>query len=100
MRFFSFVVQRAFKALVGYVSHRGSRTHTDESLVWLGPHGEESLRQLLLGGGSGCETEAGNDPGGIDRSEQAKVLIPSQAVRPTPMSAYPASHPAPDAWRP
>ena len=49
----------------------------------MSPHGEESLRQLLVGGGSGREAEAGNDPGGIDRGEQAKALVPSQAVRPT-----------------
>src|SRR5215211_1779137 len=77
------MVLGALEALVGYVRSRGSRTHTEEPLVRLSPHGEESLRQLLVGGGSGRETEAGNAPRGIDRSEQAKALVPSQAVRPT-----------------
>jgi hypothetical protein len=38
---------------------------------------------LLVGAGGGCETEATNDPGGINRGKQAKALIPAQAVRPT-----------------
>ena len=77
------MVLGALEALVGYIRSRGSRTHTDEPLVRLSPHGEESLRQLLVGGGGGCETKAGNDPRGIDRGEQAESLVPSQAVRPT-----------------
>ena len=59
------VVLNPFETFVGYVWSRADQAHTDELGVRLSSHGEEGLRQLLVGSGSSPETEACNDPGGI-----------------------------------
>jgi hypothetical protein len=84
---------------VDYVRSRGSLTHTQEPLVRLSPHGEESLRQLLVGGGSGRETEAANDPRGIDRSELKPSCHPRLLDQPMCRHTRPAILPH-AAWRP
>src|SRR5215204_7094408 len=43
------VVLEPLETLVGYVGSRRDRAHADEPGVRLSPHGEESLRQLLIG---------------------------------------------------
>ena len=77
------VVLGPLKALVCYVGSGADRANASQPRIRAGSEGEEGFRHLLVGGGGGCETEAGNDPGGIDRGEQAEAFIPSQAVRPT-----------------
>src|ERR687898_1158610 len=77
------VVFGAFEALVGHVRSRRSRTHADEPFVGIGPHGEEGLGHLLLGGGGGPEAEAGDDSGRVGAGEQAKAFVPADAVGPT-----------------
>ena len=73
---------------------RAERSRADEPPVRGGPHGEEGLRQSLVGGGGGPETEAPNDPGG---SVAVSRLKPSYhpMLLDQPTSAWPASHPAP-----
>src|ERR687897_1486767 len=73
----------AFETLVCYVGPLSSRAHADEPSVRSSPHSEEGFRQLLVGCGSSSETEARYDPGRVDGGEQAKALIPSQAVGPS-----------------
>ncbi len=77
------VVLGALEALVGHVRSRAQRSRADEPSVRGGPHGEESLRQSLVGGGGGPEAEAPHDPRGICSSEQAEAFVPSYAVGPT-----------------
>src|SRR5215218_9550284 len=77
------MVLGALEALVCYVGSRGGRAHADEPLVRAGSQGEEALRQLLVGCGSCPEAEAGYYPARVDGGEQAKALIPSQAVGPS-----------------
>jgi hypothetical protein len=47
------------------------------------PHGEEGLRHLLIGGGSGTEAEVRDDARRIDGHEQTLAFVPSQAVGPS-----------------
>src|SRR5918993_2190980 len=80
------VVLGPLKTLVCYVGSGADRAHASQPRIWAGSNGEEGFRHLLVGDGGSCETEAGNDPGRVDRGEQAKALIPAQAVRPTDVS--------------
>src|SRR5215218_172199 len=77
------VVFSSLKALVCNIRTRASRAHADESSVGSGSCSKEGLRKLLVGCGSSCETEARYDPGRVCGGEQAKALIPSQAVGPS-----------------
>jgi hypothetical protein len=77
------MVLDALETLVGYVGSRADRSRADEPFVRGGPHGEEGLRQSLVGGGGSPETEARHDPRGIDRREQGEAFVPSDAVGPT-----------------
>ena len=77
------MVLGAFEALVGHVRSRAERSPADEPSVRGGPYGEEGLRQSLVGGGGAPETEASDDPGGIDAVSRAEAFVPSDAVGPT-----------------
>ena len=77
------VVLYALEALVGHVRSRAGRSRAEEPCVRGGPYGEEGFRQSLVSGRGAPETEAGDDPGGIDSGEQAEAFVPSDAVGPT-----------------
>src|SRR5215204_1546646 len=80
------VVLGSLKALVSYVGSPADRSHADEPLVWLSPHGEEGFRQMLVGGRSTSEAEARDDPSRVDGGQQAKAFVPSQTITPTDVS--------------
>src|SRR5215207_7422066 len=77
------VVLGTLKAFIGHVGSRRHRAHTPQPGVRSGSYGEEGLGHLLVGARGGSKAEARNNPGGIDRGEQAKTLVPPQAVGPT-----------------
>src|SRR5215212_1098264 len=77
------VVLGPLETLVRYVGPGADRAYASQPRIRAGSDGEEAFRHLLVGGGGGCETEAGNDPGRVDGGEQAKAFIPSQAVGPS-----------------
>jgi hypothetical protein len=61
-----------------------------------GPYSEEGFRHSLVGARGSPQTEACDHPGGIDRPEQAKALLPSQTVGPPDvgLSGQPSMPPA------
>jgi hypothetical protein len=60
------------------------------------PDGEEGLRRLSVGGGSGAEAEARDEARGIDGHEQAEAFVPSQeAVGPPDVGQASQPHPSP-----
>jgi hypothetical protein len=83
----------AFEASIGYVGPQSRRPHAPQPWVSFGAQGEERLGQRLVFGGSGGEAEAGDHPLRADRDQQAKTLVPSQAVRPSDvgLSGQPSS---------
>jgi hypothetical protein len=80
------VVLGALETFIGYIGPRGSRAHTDEPWIRAGSCGKEAFRQLLVGGRSSPKAEARYDPARVDGGEQAKALVPSQAVGPSDVS--------------
>src|SRR5215204_100220 len=72
----------ALETLVGYIRSRADRHNAFEPGVRVSPEGEEALSQGLVGGGGSPEAETRNHSGAIHCCEQAKTLVPSQAVGP------------------
>jgi hypothetical protein len=77
------VVFYALETFVGYVGPQGDRAHTRELGVRVASHSEEGFCHPLVGGTGGPKAEPGDDPGGVCGGEQAKALVPSEAVGPS-----------------
>src|SRR5215211_1507538 len=73
---------RPLKAFVNHVGARGRRSYALEPGIGSSPQGEEAFSQRLILGGSRGETKTGDRPCWVDGEEQAKPLVPSQAVGP------------------
>jgi hypothetical protein len=75
------VVLFALKTSIDYIGPKSRRSYAPQPWVGFRAQGEEGLGQRLVFGGSGGEAEAGDYPLRIDRDQQAKALVPCQAVR-------------------
>ncbi len=73
----------ALETFVGHVAPRGDRAHARKPRARPASGGEEGLGQRLVGGGSGPETEARNDPRGAYGHKQPEALVPSQPIAPS-----------------
>jgi hypothetical protein len=78
----SSMVVLTLKAFVDYVGAQGGRSYALEPGVRSSSQGEEGFGRWLILGGSRGETKTGDRPCWVDGDEQAKSLIPSQAVGP------------------